>query len=197
MMIRSTLTTLLAALLFACLPACSFLQHNPSLTQVPIARGVDFQLALPAGHFYLTQRVTAVFRGETLNLLLQIQNDQQGLVIAGLSLTGTRLFTAQFDGEHISSWQSPLFTAPFEARFLLADFLLAQLDANSAQKQLSAGGALHEEHRQRIIANRNNKTIIDIHYSDVGNSKNPAVDYCHRERDYCLAIETLSREVQP
>ncbi len=187
MTMRTAMLVIIAILLAAC-------AVSPPPTRVPLGRYTTLDLQLPPQHVALSQKMQARFRGQVLNLLLQIQNDANGLVIAGLSPTGTRLFTAQFDGSNITSWQSPLFEAPFEARFLLADFLIAELDVQHVQRLLSADNLVEDVQqppRVRTLYNRNSKAVVEVRYGD------KKTIYCHRERGYCLDIETLTREALP
>ena len=180
------------------LNGCTHIQ--PASHEVPIAQGVSMPLVLPTQHGSASQMVTGTYRKEAHTLLMQIESSDKQFVMAGLTPTGTRLFTASYDGEAIRSWQSPLFTAPFDGSFLIADFLLTTLDAHTLAGLLHLGSIREHEVDQAIereILNGLQNPVIRIRYSNALQRNAGAVDYCHLERLYCLHIETLEIENSP
>jgi hypothetical protein len=157
---------------------------------VKIANGVDMRLLLPTQTISETQKVTAHYRQDQHTLIMQVQASPQQVVMAGLTPTGTRLFSLSFDGKTVESWQSPLFSAPFDGSYVLADFELATLDLAALRSALPSDVLLKETAqsptvRERSLSNAQGKTVIRIEYQD------KKTHYCHLERDYCLHIETL------
>lgn len=160
------------------------------VSTIKIANGVDMQLLLPIQAVSETQKVSARYRQEQHTLIMQVQASPQQVVMAGLTPTGTRLFSLSFDGKTVESWQSPLFSAPFDGSYVLADFELATLDLAALRGALPSDVLLEEtaqspEVRERSLRNAQGKTVIRIEYQD------KKTHYCHLERDYCLQIETL------
>ena len=158
--------------------------------KISIATGIDMQLLMPTENISLTQKISARYKQDSHLLIMQIQASSQKIVMAGLTPTGTRLFSLSFDGQTIENWQSPLFTAPFDGSFVLADFELATLDITALRNALPANVTLTETvqspvARERSLLNAQGKTIIRIEY------QGESTHYCHLERDYCLRIETL------
>lgn len=157
---------------------------------VNIANGVDMQLLLPTKTLSETQKITARYRQDQHILIMQVQASPQQVVMAGLTPTGTRLFSLSFDGKTVESWQSPLFSAPFDGSYVLADFELATLDLAALRTALPGDVLLKETAqsptvRERSVRNAQGKTVIRIEYQD------KKTHYCHLERDYCLQIEAL------
>lgn len=160
------------------------------VSTVNIANGVDMQLLLPKQAVSETQKITAYYRQEQHTLIMQVQASPQQVVMAGLTPTGTRLFSLSFDGKTVESWQSPLFRAPFDGSYVLADFELATLDLAALRSALPGNVLLKEgvqspTVRERSLHNAQGITVIRIEYQD------KKTHYCHLERDYCLQIETL------
>lgn len=175
---------LLLCMLFS---ACATQQQTA--TSVQIADGITMPLLLPTQSASLTQKITGTYRGGTHTLIMQVEASPQQIVMVGLAPTGTQLFNVTFDGTQVSSWKSPLFNAPFDARYILADFELAALPLPALQAALPPEAkfteSVDDEQRKRELQNRDRETVIQIEYQ--GNTTR----YCHRERDYCLVIEAL------
>lgn len=185
-MLNRGLRYLLPTLLALVLAACTAVQPAPAAN---IANGIVMQLVLPASELAATQKITASYQASQHILIMQVEASPQRIAMAGLTPTGTRLFSLAFDGQTLDSWQSPLFRAPFDAAYVLADFELATLPLALLRQALPAGAALtdtvHGATRSRSLRNRAGATVIHIEYE--GN----ITRYCHRERGYCLLIETL------
>jgi len=184
-----------ALLLLSC---CTHLKPADKIT---IAQGVDIPLVLPTQYRTVTQKVTGTFHNETHTLIMQIQSQANELVMAGLTPTGTRLFSASFDGQKITSWQSPLFNAPFDGSYLLADFQLSTMNLALLQHILPSGARVTENTAnsavERTFYNAAGKAIIHVRYSNPDKRTDGIVDYCHIERNYCLHIEPLASEDIP
>jgi hypothetical protein len=170
--------------------------------KVMIAQGVGLSLVLPPWHGMASQLVKGTYRNETHTLVMQLQSSSTEFVMAGLTPTGTRLFTANYDGHQISSWQSPLFTAPFDGSFLIADFLLTTLELPAINRLLSNGSAseypdVAKNAVERNIYNSEAKPVVRIRYSNALHRDEGVVDYCHLERNYCLHIENLDSNAAP
>jgi hypothetical protein len=158
--------------------------------KVSIANGIDMQLLLPTKNISVTQKITARYKKDTHLLIMQVQASPQKIVMAGLAPTGTRLFSLSFDGKTVENWKSPLFTAPFDGSYVLADFELATLDVAALRSALPTNVLLTETvqsptTRERSVLNAQGNVAIRIEY--LGEQTR----YCHLERDYCLQIETL------
>ena len=180
---------LIAALipLFAgLLSACSAIQPA---NRVQIANGITLQLLLPTQSATVTQKITATYKENTHVLIMQVQATPQQIIMAGLAPTGTRLFSLTFDGNTIESWKSPLFQAPFNGTYVLADYELAALDVAVLRSALPKQVALEETEsdgiKTRLLKNTEGKTVIRMEY------ENNKTKYCHLERGYCLLIENL------
>jgi len=160
------------------------------IQKVSIANGIDMQLLMPTKTISLTQKITARYKQDEHLLIMQVQASPQKIVMAGLAPTGTRLFSLSFDGNTVENWKSPLFTAPFDGSYVLADFELATLNIAALRSALPANALLTETvrsstTRERSVRNAQGKTVIRIEYQGT------QTRYCHLERDYCLQIETL------
>jgi hypothetical protein len=171
------------------LAACTAIQPQ---NRVRIADNIDLQLQAPAGNSTVLQKIDATYRAQQHTLLMQVETHDGTLAMAGLTPTGTRLFSLSFDGATISSWQSPLFTAPFDGAYVLADYQLASLPVASLQRALPATASLREEttangERQRQLLDHHSTVVVEIRYQRDG-----SVQYCHRQRDYCLLITPLN-----
>jgi len=161
-----------------------------SATKTSIATGVEMPLLLPTRAWSETRKVTALYRQEHHTLIIQVQATPQKIVMAGLTPTGTRLFSLSFDGHSIESWQSPLFTAPFDGSYLLADFELATFDLITLRQALPDPATIFETGqalaiKERTVKNAQGVTVIRIEYQGT------ETRYCHLERHYCLQIEQL------
>lgn len=179
--------------------ALSACQHTPveeNPNRVAIAKGITLQLLLPKNNFTTTQKITAQYSNTQHMLLMQVQASPQAIVMAGLAPSGTRLFSLRFDGNTTDTWQSPLFSlqqfssANFDARYALADFELTTLDNADLQSALSRNALLTDTIdnsgvRVRELRHSNGDVLIHIEYRGLN------TQYCHRERHYCLHIDTL------
>lgn len=180
--------TLILVVPLLVLAACTAIQPQH---HVRIADGIDLQLQAPGGDSTALQKIDATYREQRHALLMQVETHDGTLAMAGLTPTGTRLFSLSFDGENISSWQSPLFTAPFDGAYVLADYQLATLPVASLQRALPEAANLREEttangERQRQLLDQHSTVVIEIRYQRDG-----SMQYCHRQRDYCLLITPL------
>lgn len=182
------ITTILVITLWQTLYLTGCTAVAPTST-VKIANGMDMRLLLPAQTVSETQKITARYRQDQHTLIMQVQASPQQVVMAGLTPTGTRLFSLSFDGKTVESWQSPLFSAPFDGSYVLADFELATLDLAALRSALPADCQLadstHGNTRERTLRNSRGDTVIRIEYDG------KQIRYCHLERDYCLQIDTL------
>jgi hypothetical protein len=170
----------------ALLSACSAIQPA---NRVQIANGITLQLLLPTQSATVTQKITATYKKDKHVLIMQVEATPQQIIMAGLAPTGTRLFSLMFDGTHIESWKSPLFQAPFDGTYVLADYELAALDVAVLRSALPKQVTLEETEsdgiKTRLLKNTEGKTVIRMEYE-----KNKT-QYCHLEREYCLLIENL------
>jgi hypothetical protein len=187
----SCLSRLTRLLLISCtwmLLACSS-QHE-SGQQVRVARGMTLQLQLPDAQSTQVHMITGTYREQSHRLIMQIESSRQHIALAGLTPTGTRLFSLDFNGETVTDWQSPLFQAPFKGAYVLADHQLAHYPLPRLKSALPADCTLEEttrgDTRTRRLLNRHGTEVIHIEYTD------RMTRYCHRERLYCLHIETVS-----
>lgn len=180
------------------LAACT---HVAPATRVHIANDVDFQLLPVNDNYTIAQKVAARFRDETHTLIMQVQADNGRLVMAGLSPTGTHLFTVSFDGNAIDSWKSPLFAAPFDGSYVLADYQLASTELASVRKNIAAGSRVSEQtyadRIERTVFDREGTAVIAIIYFDKVHPLRGSVSYCHNERHYCMRIEPLATGATP
>lgn len=176
----------IALLFIVLLAACTTVQP---VKKVKVANGIYMQLLLPQQNTSVTQKIRAQYQQQQYTLIMQVQTSPQAVVMAGLTPTGTRLFSMSFDGTTVESWKSPLFTAPFDGSYLLADFELATLDIAALRKALPPTVTLIETSssntRERQLRNAQCNIVIRIEYRDT------QTRYCHLERDYCLQIEAL------
>jgi hypothetical protein len=168
------------------LAACAEVEPVP---QVQIAKGISMPLLLPTQSTSVSQKISASYRRDKHVMIMQVQASPQQIIMAGLAPTGTRLFSLTFDGIRVTSWKSPLFNAPFDGAYVLADYELAAFGAERLRRALPKYVTLEETQdgdvRTRVFKNGLGKTVIDIKYD-----KNQT-RYCHIEREYCLAIENL------
>lgn len=173
-------------LLLLCLTGC--LATRP-VESVSVASGVELVLQLPRQEISRTQTVVASYKGQQHLLLIQTEASPTRLVMAGLTPTGSRLFSVEFDGQTVQSWRSPLFNAPFDGRYLIADFELAQFPLEQLRPALSGPVQLRELQQdgvlRRELADLAGQSLIRIDY------RGSSMNYCHLQRDYCLQIETL------
>jgi hypothetical protein len=175
-------------LLLGAVTACTMIRPQ---NLVRIARGVDMQLQAPANDGTVLQKVDAAYRGERHTLLMQVQTHNGVLDMAGLTPTGTRLFSLSFDGTTITSWKSPLFSAPFDGAYVLADYQLCALPVTSLQRALPGNLQIRENlkmngDKTRLVLDSDSHVLIEVLYR-----KDGSLQYCHRERDYCLDITAL------
>lgn len=154
----------------------------PSVT---IANGITMTLLLPQKELSLLQKIQAHYRQQQYTLIMQTQATPQQITMAGLTPTGTRLFSLTFDGTAVSDWKSPLFTAPFDGRYVLADFSLATFSLAQLRTALPNNVTLEENNHVRLLKNAQNTVVVRIEY------RQQTTQYCHIERHYCLTIETL------
>ncbi len=177
---------------------------------VRIAAGIDMNLQQPTATItsQQLQKIDAAYKSQHFTLIMQTEAQPGIITMAGLTPTGSRLFSVSFDGVRIDDWQSPLFTAPFRGSYLIADYQITHLDLvdlqhalpNDVTVQESAVSALG---KKRTLTNAKGMQVITIHYrSDTpietqGTQEKISarfIHYCHLEREYCLDIENLPQQ---
>ncbi len=175
-------------LLLSVVTACTVIRPQ---NLVRIARDIDMQLQTPANDGTVLQKVDATYRGERHTLIMQVQTHNGVLDMAGLTPTGTRLFSLSFDGTNITSWKSPLFNVPFDGAYVLADYQLSMLPVTRLQHALPGDLQIRENlndkgDKTRLFLDQDSRVLIEVQYR-----KDGSLQYCHRERDYCLSITAL------
>ncbi|HQQ62831.1 MAG TPA: DUF3261 domain-containing protein [Pseudomonadales bacterium] len=196
-MIRTRVALLIAVTPCLLLSGCEDIEPTPVVT---IASDVEFRLLAADQPVAVTQKITAHVRGERHMMIMQVQADTSRLTMAGMSPTGTRLFSLSFDGKTIDSWKSPLFNVPFDGSYVLADFELAAFPVARLQHEIS-GGRIEEKtvgaNTERRIFDNADNAVIEIIYDKTTDPDNLNVSYCHLERHYCLDITALSQAGTP
>lgn len=188
--------TIYAFLIFPLLLiGCSTISMDSSHS-INIADGVQFTLVAPSNNIPdITQKVTSTYKNEQHISLMHLNSKNKRLTIVGLTPTGNRLFSITYDGIQVNSWKSPLFTAPLDGSFVIADYELVSLPLeiiNQALVGAHASETFNNNQATRMIVDKNNKPIIEIIYSDAKNRNVANVSYHHLERQYQIRIEPLS-----
>ncbi len=185
---RHILHILYTLLALTALNGCANLQPVPD-NIVDIARNVEMTLQLPEKNISSMQQVIGGYHGNTHTINIHVDATPTALTLVGLVPTGTQLFNIRFDGKTLTHWVSPLFNAPFDARYVLADYEIANLSVAQLQAALPADIRVLEQQQQnktvRELQRSNGETFIHVEY------QHARTTYCHRERDYCLHITAL------
>ncbi len=186
---------LLVLLLSQLLSACT--QELALVKPVRISRQVDFELMHPKSFgqsLSIVQSLEVIYKGETQQLLAQLEITPLKMTLVGMSPMGNRLFTVIWNGrslhdKHLSQW--PL---PFEPKHILADVQLALWNDISSQKELT----IVEDNSTKMtrMIHGNGKALMRIKY----NTRpfwHGKILVEHLERNYKLKIQTIQINSKP
>lgn len=154
-----------AFILLSLLTACAIPPNYDACTNLPDA-SLCLQDSEGVKAFTALQTATLHFNGTTETLILQLENDAQGLRLAGLAPIGQPLIQASFlNGQFSVSGPA---AERFDARLLLATIQAAWWPLPRLQAHYQTSGLHMEEsfgpHERRLM--RDNETLLSIRYGN-------------------------------
>jgi len=123
---RRSFAGVLAIIILFALFACT--QNTESVKPLKIARDVEFSLLPPESFgqsLSLLQSLEINYKGESRQLLAQLEINPNKITLVGLSPLGNRLFTVLWTGESLSEEYLAEWPFPFSPKHILADVQLA------------------------------------------------------------------------
>lgn len=178
-----------------CVSGCTALSPTMDIPRVSIAKDVYFNLLTSTQNVDVMQKITSTYKDSQHTLITQVQNRNGILTLVGLTPTGSRLFSITYDGKTITSWTSPLFLAPFDAGYVLADYELAALSVEEVRRGLQNSANIIEMQNkndiERIIVNKEGTPVVNIAYIKNSDQSIKIIKYKNIERKYQLNIEII------
>ena len=171
----------------------------PLVKQVNIARNLKFSLLPPESFgqsLSVLQSLEVQYKGETQQLLAQLEITPNKMTFVGLSPMGNRLFTVlwtgqNFSDEHLLKNIKDEWPFPFEPKRILADVQLALWPNIPTQNGIKIREtALPNMSREILRSDLNEYPIMRITYETRPYWQGLIVIE-HLERNYRLSIESL------
>lgn len=175
---------LVAALLLA---ACA--RHDPGGATSPLL-GLDLPPQSFGGDLRLTQQVTGTFDGERHSVRFETEIAGERLVMAAFTHLGVPLFVLEEDGSGIHFENLSGGELPFDPRFMLADFKIANWPTASLAPALAEEG-LHLDNDAgtlRRVTTMGGTAVMEVR----GSATDPKGQFIeHFDHPYVLEIVTL------
>lgn len=191
---RSFAGVLAIIILFA-LFACT--QNTESVKPLKIARDVEFSLLPPESFgqsLSLLQSLEINYKGESRQLLAQLEINPNKITLVGLSPLGNRLFTVLWTGESLSEEYLAEWPFPFSPKHILADVQLALWFKIPQQVGFKIREIQSPQLRREIL--RNEEIVMRISY-ETRPFWQGEILIQHLERGYQLSIQTLQSNQLP
>jgi hypothetical protein len=102
--------------------------------------------------FEVQQQLDFFFKGKQEMMVSQLEVDEQGMCMVGLTPFGQKLLQVRFDNESVRADLLP--TSHLEPAFLLGMVQLSTWPAKSIRQGLSASHRLEEDSAQRRLTNK-------------------------------------------
>ena len=185
----------LALIILFGLFACT--QNTDSVKPLKIARDVNFSLLSPESFgqsLSLLQSLEINYRGETRQLLAQLEISSNNITLVGLSPLGNRLFTVLWTGESLSEEYLAEWPFPFSPKHILVDVQLALWLKIPQQDGFKIREFKSPQMKREIL--RNEEIVMRISY-ETRPFWQGKILIQHLERDYQLSIQTLQSNQLP
>lgn len=185
----------LALIILFGLFACT--QNTDSVKPLKIARDVNFSLLSPESFgqsLSLLQSLEINYRGETRQLLAQLEISSNNITLVGLSPLGNRLFTVLWTGESLSEEYLAEWPFPFSPKHILVDVQLALWLKIPHQDGFKIREFKSPQMKREIL--RNEEIVMRISYETRPYWQGKILIQ-HLERGYQLSIQTLQSNQLP
>jgi len=185
----------LALIILFALFACT--QNTESVKPLKIARDVEFSLLPPESFgqsLSLLQSLEINYKGESRQLLAQLEINPNKITLVGLSPLGNRLFTVLWTGESLSEEYLAEWPFPFSPKHILADVQLALWLKIPQQDGFKIREIQSPQLRREIL--RNEEIVMRISY-ETRPFWQGEILIQHLERGYQLSIQTLQSNQLP
>jgi len=185
----------LALIILFGLFACT--QNTDSVKPLKIARDVNFSLLSPESFgqsLSLLQSLEINYRGETRQLLAQLEISSNNITLVGLSPLGNRLFTVLWTGESLSEEYLAEWPFPFSPKHILVDVQLALWLKIPQQDGFKIREFKSPQMKREIL--RNEEIVMRISY-ETRPFWQGKILIQHLERGYQLSIQTLQSNQLP
>jgi len=139
-----------------------------------------------------SQVIHAAYGARTFMLRTAIEVTPDELKVVGVTATGQRLFTANYDGRTIAADRSPFVPDKLDPERVLADMQLALWPLAAVQPMFRARGLEVSEPFAGVRrASRGNQLIAEVHYA-TADPWNGRLWFVNFEFDYSLTIDTTT-----
>ncbi|WP_028773449.1 DUF3261 domain-containing protein [Shewanella waksmanii] len=162
----------IAFLLLACIILSGCTTTKVRQTCMPLASGVDYCLAPLSAAVSSDNRTLQVnldVKGQSHQLLAQLEINAKLATLVGLAPLGNALFTVTYDGQQINSQQNRLLGSEFKAEYLLAMLQLIYWPINDVNQHLQQGHLVSSQDTagpvRRLYANDSAVAAIEIKYN--------------------------------
>ena len=192
---RRSFAGVLAIIILFALFACT--QNTESVKPLKIARDVEFSLLPPESFgqsLSLLQSLEINYKGESRQLLAQLEINPNKITLVGLSPLGNRLFTVLWTGESLSEEYLAEWPFPFSPKHILADVQLALWLKIPQQDGFKIRDIQSPQLRREIL--RNEEIVMRISY-ETRPFWQGEILIQHLERGYQLSIQTLQSNQLP
>ena len=192
---RRSFAGVLAIIILFALFACT--QNTDSVKPLKIARDVEFSLLPPESFgqsLSLLQSLEINYKGESRQLLAQLEINPNKITLVGLSPLGNRLFTVLWTGESLSEEYLAEWPFPFSPKHILADVQLALWLKIPQQDGFKIREIQSPQLRREIL--RNEEIVMRISY-ETRPFWQGEILIQHLERGYQLSIQTLQSNQLP
>jgi len=192
---RRSFAGVLAIIILFALFACT--QNTESVKPLKIARDVEFSLLPPESFgqsLSLLQSLEINYKGESRQLLAQLEINPNKITLVGLSPLGNRLFTVLWTGESLSEEYLAEWPFPFSPKHILADVQLALWLKIPQQDGFKIREIQSPQLRREIL--RNEEIVMRISY-ETRPFWQGEILIQHLERGYQLSIQTLQSNQLP
>ena len=192
---RRSFAGVLAIIILFALFACT--QNTESVKPLKIARDVEFSLLPPESFgqsLSLLQSLEINYKGESRQLLAQLEINPNKITLVGLSPLGNRLFTVLWTGESLSEEYLAEWPFPFSPKHILADVQLALWLKIPQQDGFKIRDIQSPQLRREIL--RYEEIVMRISY-ETRPFWQGEILIQHLERGYQLSIQTLQSNQLP
>ena len=192
---RRSFAGVLALIILFALFACT--QNTESVKPLKIARDVEFSLLPPESFgqsLSLLQSLEINYKGESRQLLAQLEINPNKITLVRLSPLGNRLFTVLWTGESLSEEYLAEWPFPFSPKHILADVQLALWLKIPQQDGFKIRDIQSPQLRREIL--RNEEIVMRISY-ETRPFWQGEILIQHLERGYQLSIQTLQSNQLP
>lgn len=198
---HSNLAKCLIIFLVSCLTLVGCVSQQVSRNQVSLASDIQMELMSPASFgksISIMQSAEITVEGEKHQLIFQTEIQADKIVMVGLMLSGTRLFSLVFDGVKIESEGYSSLIEKIQPGYLLADMQISLWPFLALKEHLKNTSGCFQKMLCRIELEQDGLgrriTKSDTEVLTVIFQNENSFKFRHNLRNYEIALTTLSKE---